>query len=288
VALKADHEVCSRRPDEAVRWLVIGLRMPRAMKGEPYVFSMIYRLRMTDTALDALQAMFADDAFLATEDQLDRIDEALADLYDPRALEVALYGVRARCVRRFDNGFGDDEYSKLKRNTVGRKAEAGRFLGLRLRAFRYVDLAAYLDRIEPFITAARLPPCERLVQCQKLVEKAAEVHETDWERTVHPVTWCLVRDASWLESSFRQDAEWCERVRLARLAVALERRRLKADEYPDSLDAVAEPASGGGEAAVDPFSGDRFSYTIHPDGEFSLAGARGPGWTSRRDKPKFR
>jgi hypothetical protein len=215
----------------------------RSMKEEPRLFAQLVHMAMAATAAGSVEDALPRVRF--TDDQLARMEEALAGMLNPRSMEIGLVGERV-----------------ILHDLLGDPAEATEELAdwrmendrLKLRLYRLAgmwdyDHAAYLQWMGDYIKAASRPTHERLAALRKVQRRVEAL--PDWRLVFGRASFGGVRAN---QLYLRSVAD----VRNARAAMAVERYRLAhgglpaalGDLVPGYLDPVLK----------DPYTGDPLKY----------------------------
>jgi hypothetical protein len=244
LCLKAFVETERGRPAAAVNALVGAFRVADSVAQEPVTISQMVRQACQSTALSATERVI--NRVSLTEDHLGRLEDILSTAYDPNATIRGFVGERFMAIQLFQQP-GDlglppvfathREPSLLQIRIAQALGQVDRFL------IRYIDLS------NRQIAAMRLPAHERLPVAREIDSQASQVRET------HKAPGHFMPP---LGRFVEIDLVNLTRLRVARVAVAVERYRVAHGRLPDHLDelvpAVLETA------LKDPYDGQPLRY----------------------------
>jgi hypothetical protein len=246
---KGDREAAARRA-------VVSLGLGRHAMAEPMLIEYLLQIGCGQMALGALEETLA--SGILSDEELAGVDRALADHYDPDGLKVGLVGERAlnlSVIRSLAEGH--TSWSDLD---VMYRDKDSRLWSPWVWLVSPNDLVACADAMTAYVEAAEFPYPERMDRLDAAQAKARAYKSDGFGAWFHPATRLRLFDYG---KSFEEDAEWLARTRAARVAVALERAKLRFGSYPDTLDEIA---ANLGEAARNPMDGERMVYQKTSDG----------------------
>lgn len=214
-ALEAEHG----NSESVVRSLMAALRIADSLAAEPMSISQLIRHGSVRGIISSLEWVMSRVEF--TGEQLDALGAAVTPAYDPDSLRRGWVGSRCMGIAMLADlpSVGREAFEDLPPAFILQADDA---LGLADREAVY-----YLDVMQQAIHAASLAPEER----------PAAIQPVDDEMRQRQRKLSAVMRHLWIHPSrfITLDLRTLARVRVARVALAVERSRLAAGELPDDL-----------------------------------------------------
>ena len=235
-------------PQEATEALASAFGVANTEAATPLLLSQMVCRGGQSTALSALERVVNRTAL--SEAQLTRLSQTVATACDPNAIMRGFVGERCMVIQALRNpgstGLG---FAPVI-------AQEGPSL-LQLHAARAVGmidrlLVQYIDYVDRFLAALRLPPEQRLEAVRPLEREHEEM------RQAHPaLTWIMPA----LHRFLRNDLTHLTKLKVASTALAVERYRLANGRLPAELgDLVPRYLK---QIPVDPYNGASLKYERH-------------------------
>jgi hypothetical protein len=237
--------------DLAIDTLTHALAVPRSLTGEPLLISQMVRISQHGTIIQTLERVV--NRVELSEKHVTRVEEALNGAYDPNAMATALMGEACLVLDALHrprqaglpmwHSSGDEGLSLIR-------LEFCRDLGLlELSRLRLAEITAHRQ------AAARRPLDERVEATAHIRARINEIAGRDGLlKRFMPVGARFIDD----------DVADATRLRVARVALSVERYRLETGEPPARLDDLV-PAFLD-EIPQDPFDGRPLRYVRRPRG----------------------
>ena len=222
LCLKAILHAERGEPESATEALVSAFGVANSEATSPVLISQMVRQGGQSVAISALERVV--NRTTLDEEQLVRLRQTLAEAYDPNAIARGFVGERCMVIQ----ALRDPRSTGLGFAPV--IAQEGPSL-LQLRAAQAVGLVdrllvRYIDHVDRALAAMRLPPTERLDVIAELESDHLDMAEE------HPT---LTYFMPTLGRIMRNDLAHMTKLRVAALALAVERYRLANGKLPEQL-----------------------------------------------------
>lgn len=215
---------------EAVGSLLTAGRVANSLTAEPLLISQLVRMACWNFIASRLELVL--NSATLTDDQLVLLQKMFAEAEQPQTLARAFAGERASGLSLFDapGGFFLGSQSSPK---TGERMGARMGMGLlKVTGFFQKDRSYYLDVMATNVAAAELPYSERF----KAGQQASALTMT------RPNRFCIMSGLllPGLSKAHLRAADYTARIRVARVALAVERhRRAHGGALPESLDQLS-------------------------------------------------
>ena len=245
LCLKALFAAEQGQPAVAADALAAAFAVADSLAPEPITISQLVRLASQQIALSATEQVINRTAL--REDDLSRLDKILSAAYDPNAMIRGFVGERCMAIQALSR----PQEAGLGLAPVVASEGPSR-LDLRIaQTLGKVDhfLVEYIDQTNRQITAMRLPPQERQQALEEARPQADQLIEAHKKLSYFTPT---------LSRFVRNDLTNLARIRVGRVAVAVERYRVAQGQLPDQLDDLVPTYLES--APQDPYDGQPLRY----------------------------
>jgi hypothetical protein len=254
VKVKAALEMARGNAEEAFKWTAVALRIPQAYNGEPFLVCHITRIALSIEAFNTMQDALRGGKL--TERQLGELKRLAAAQYEPDAMHRAIRCERAggfTFIKMLAEGTTPASFLKMMYPTPTELIEQMKNPGT--GAWFMAEMKNYLDMMGEAIAACDVPLPARLAEGEKIEQEIERIKKLPLgQKRTRLFSMLLVPG---LTSVFTMDAYCMALSRAAQVAVEIEKHRLGAGQYPDTMKTLAEKL---GEAAIDPHSGKPLLY----------------------------
>lgn len=245
LCLKAFVEAEQGRPAAAVDALVGAFRVADSVAQEPVTISQMVRQACQSVTLSATERVINRISLEAKD--LDRLEKILSTAYDPNATIRGLIGEQCMVIQTLrrprDAGLGLPPIIATKGPSLLQIQIA--------QALGQVDqyLVKYIDLTDRHIAAIRLPPHERLQAAEEIKSQMQQFRQAHTALRFLSVSF---------DDIIRLDLVNLTRLRVARVAVAVERYRVAHGRLPDRLEELVPAFLET--APKDPYDGQPLRY----------------------------
>ena len=254
-------------PDEAFESLRSGFALSRTLRHEPILVSQLVRIATVAILLNALERALSHTEF--TPEQLVALMEQLARI-ESEELESflrAMAGERSCSLEAFDMGY--DQLDQVSGGSMGMpepfEVFGSALFGLRqVLGVRELDMQIYLGTMRDFMHAATNDFPELVTEFEAADRRMDRRLRSGTAR----LAWVSQMILPALGKAAQKEARITAHLRLARVALALERYRHANKELPAELTALVPEYLP--EIPTNPFDGSPINYSPHIQG-FHLA-----------------
>ncbi len=277
--LRAVAELSDNKSAEAAEDTLLTLRFAEAVESEPLLISQLVRVAVLEQAMTPLWEGLARHQW--TDAQLAAFEQRLSAINFAASHQLALRGERTLgTIRGMDRLREQPELF----STITGSADGGVRVPVRVRRFSVPS--AFIDQSKvvasSFLNEAirGVDPVGRRFDNHKPDEIEARLVELRKHFWLHPYSIMAAMLLPAVSRTTERSATMQSTVDLARVAIALERHRLKHGSLPatlDALDAALKPAGG---LPRDVITGEPLRYKPSADGRFQLYAT---GWNGTDD-----